>query len=66
MVASLEELSELPLSDTEAEFRDEVRPWLIEHLFGDVRNQVHRGGPDDDDNWERVLGVPRGPRPGRS
>lgn len=52
MVASLNEISELPLSDTDVEFRDEVRTWLTEHLVGEFRDQTHRGGPDDDDNWE--------------
>ena len=26
--------------------------WLDEHLVGDFVGQAHRGGPDDDDNWE--------------
>jgi alkylation response protein AidB-like acyl-CoA dehydrogenase len=52
MVASMDDISELPLSDADVEFRDEVRTWLDEHLVGEFRDQVHRGGPDDDDNWE--------------
>jgi alkylation response protein AidB-like acyl-CoA dehydrogenase len=48
----LDSISELPLSETDAAFRDEVRSWLDEHLVGDFRNQTHRGGPDDDDNWQ--------------
>jgi alkylation response protein AidB-like acyl-CoA dehydrogenase len=52
MVASLERISELPLSEADVDFRDEVRTWLDEHLVGDFRDQVHRGGPDDDDNWD--------------
>ena len=49
MAAWLDSISELPLSETDAAFRDEVRTWLDEHLVGDFRNQAHRGGPDDDD-----------------
>ena len=52
MAAWLDSISELPLSETDATFRDEVRTWLDEHLVGDFRNQAHRGGPDDDDNWQ--------------
>ena len=49
----------------EAEFRDEVRTWLAEHLVGEFRAIGGRGGPSDEDNyevrieWERILG----PRP---
>jgi alkylation response protein AidB-like acyl-CoA dehydrogenase len=52
VAAWLDSTSELPLSETDAAFRDEVRSWLDEHLVGDFRNQAHRGGPDDDDNWQ--------------
>jgi hypothetical protein len=52
VAAWLDSISELPLSETDATFRDEVRTWLDEHLVGDFRNQAHRGGPDDDDNWQ--------------
>ncbi|MBJ7336420.1 acyl-CoA dehydrogenase family protein [Mycolicibacterium sp.] len=52
MVASLDGISELPLSGADVDFRDEVRTWLGEHLIGDFRDQTHRGGPDDDDNWD--------------
>src|SRR6478672_6209351 len=49
----------------EAEFRDEVRTWLAEHLVGEFRAIGGRGGPADEDNydlrieWERVLGRDR-------
>jgi alkylation response protein AidB-like acyl-CoA dehydrogenase len=52
VAAWLDSISELPLSETDAAFRDEVRTWLDEHLVRDFRNQAHRGGPDDDDNWQ--------------
>jgi alkylation response protein AidB-like acyl-CoA dehydrogenase len=42
----------LPLSDTDRDFRDEVRTWLDEHLDTDFVGVADRGGPDDDDNWE--------------
>ena len=42
----------MPLSAADAEFRGEVRTWLDEHLVGEFTGQAHRGGPDDDDNWE--------------
>ena len=46
----------------EAEFRDEVRNWLDEHLVGDFKNFGGRGAPVSDDGfdlrreWERELG----------
>jgi len=49
----------------EAEFRDEVRTWLAEHLVGEFLDIGGRGGPADEDNydlrieWERVLGADR-------
>ena len=49
----------------EAEFRDEVRTWLAEHLVGEFRAIGGRGGPSDEDNyevrteWERTLGRDR-------
>jgi alkylation response protein AidB-like acyl-CoA dehydrogenase len=48
----LDGVSEIPLSTADAEFRDEVRAWLAEHLVGEFAGQAHRGGPDDDDNWD--------------
>jgi len=52
VAAWLDEIAELPLSHADREFRDEVRAWLDEHLTGEFSDQAHRGGPDDDDNWE--------------
>jgi len=49
----------------EAEFRDEVRTWLAEHLVGEFRDLGGGGGPADEDNydlrieWEKVLGADR-------
>lgn len=51
MTRRLDGISEIPLSTADAEFRDEVRTWLDEHLTGEFAGQAHRGGPDDDDNW---------------
>lgn len=45
-------LVDLLLSPSEAAFREELRDWLSEHLVGDFRAVVGRGGPDDDDAWE--------------
>ncbi|MXP23485.1 acyl-CoA dehydrogenase [Gordonia sp. HNM0687] len=42
----------LPLTAADREFRDELRNWLAENLTGEFVGQSHRGGPDDDDNWE--------------
>ena len=42
----------LPLTAADRDFRDEVRDWLADNLTGDFAGQSHRGGPDDDDNWE--------------
>ncbi|MGB8391323.1 acyl-CoA dehydrogenase family protein [Mycobacterium sp.] len=52
MATWLDSIASLPLSRADAEFRDEVRTWLDEHLIGDFTGQANRGGPDDDDNWE--------------
>ena len=52
MASSLHSFSSLPLSDTDRDFRDEVRTWLDEHLVGEFVGVADRGGPDDDDNWE--------------
>ena len=49
----------------EAEFRDEVRSWLEEHLVGDFRELGRLGGAADETNydrrieWERALGADR-------
>jgi alkylation response protein AidB-like acyl-CoA dehydrogenase len=43
---------DLELTGSEAGFRDELRSWLDEHLVGDFRDVVGRGGPDDDDAWD--------------
>ena len=47
---------------TEAEFRDEVRDWMAEHLRGEFAQLRHRGGPGDEHAfveermaWEREL-----------
>jgi alkylation response protein AidB-like acyl-CoA dehydrogenase len=52
MPSPSDNFASLPLSPTDAEFRDEVRTWLGEHLKGDFVGTADRGGPDDDDNWE--------------
>ncbi|MBS9376384.1 acyl-CoA dehydrogenase family protein [Rhodococcus sp. B50] len=52
MGSSEDSFGELPLSDADREFRDEVRTWLKEHLTKEFSGQADRGGPDDDDNWE--------------
>lgn len=52
MSPSSDGFASLPLSKADAEFRDEVRTWLDEHLVGDFVGTADRGGPDDDDNWE--------------
>jgi alkylation response protein AidB-like acyl-CoA dehydrogenase len=52
MPAPGDSFASLPLSRADAEFRDEVRTWLDEHLIGDFVGTADRGGPDDDDNWE--------------
>ncbi|OLL20284.1 MULTISPECIES: acyl-CoA dehydrogenase family protein [unclassified Rhodococcus (in: high G+C Gram-positive bacteria)] len=52
MGSSEDSFGELPLSDADREFRDEVRTWLHEHLTEEFSGQADRGGPDDDDNWE--------------
>lgn len=49
----------------EAEFRDEVRTWLSEHLVGDFAELGGTGGPADETaweirvEWERQLGADR-------
>jgi alkylation response protein AidB-like acyl-CoA dehydrogenase len=49
----------------QAEFRDEVRTWLSEHLVGEFAAIGGRGGPADEANWdvrvewERLLGRDR-------
>ncbi len=49
----------------EAEFRDEVRGWLGEHLTGEFAALGGRGGPADEEGWEvrveweRLLGKDR-------
>ncbi|MFI7530302.1 acyl-CoA dehydrogenase family protein [Nocardia salmonicida] len=43
---------ELPLTDADLRFRDELRGWLDVHLTAEFAGQYDRGGPDDDDNWE--------------
>jgi alkylation response protein AidB-like acyl-CoA dehydrogenase len=49
----------------EAEFRDEVRTWLGEHLVGEFATLGGRGGPADETawepriEWERQLGADR-------
>ena len=47
---------------TEADFREEVRQWMAEHLRGDFALLAHRGGPGDEHAfveermaWEREL-----------
>ncbi|WP_213575700.1 acyl-CoA dehydrogenase family protein [Rhodococcus sp. USK13] len=52
MGSSEDSFGELPLSDADREFCDEVRTWLHEHLTEEFSGQADRGGPDDDDNWE--------------
>ena len=34
------------------ELRDEIRTWLAEHLVGEFRQLVGRGGPADEEMWE--------------
>ncbi|MFM7272135.1 MAG: acyl-CoA dehydrogenase family protein [Actinomycetes bacterium] len=52
-------------SPAEAEFRDEVRTWLSEHLVGEFAELGGRGGPADERGWdtriewERTLGRDR-------
>jgi alkylation response protein AidB-like acyl-CoA dehydrogenase len=51
-----------PADPADRAFVEELRGWLAAHLVGDFAGQAHRGGPDDDDNWElrreweRLLG----------
>jgi alkylation response protein AidB-like acyl-CoA dehydrogenase len=42
----------LPLDATDRAFREELLEWLDANLVGEFTGQSHRGGPDDDDNWE--------------
>ena len=42
----------LPVSPEDRAFVEELRTWLHENLTGEFTGQSHRGGPDDDDNWE--------------
>jgi alkylation response protein AidB-like acyl-CoA dehydrogenase len=42
----------LPMDPAERDFVEELRTWLDENLVGEFVGQSHRGGPDDDDNWE--------------
>ncbi len=52
-------------SPAEADFRDEVRTWLSEHLVGEFAELGSRGGPADERGWdvriewERTLGRDR-------
>lgn len=39
----------------EAEFRDEVRTWLSEHLVGEFAELGNRGGPADETGWDIRL-----------
>jgi alkylation response protein AidB-like acyl-CoA dehydrogenase len=59
--------SAMDFTDTpaEAEFRDEVRTWLAEHLVGELATLGGRGGPADETGWdlrvewEKLLGADR-------
>ena len=42
-------------SPAEAEFRDEVRTWLSEHLVGEFAELGGRGGPADERGWETRI-----------
>jgi len=42
----------LPLDAADRAFREELLEWLAANLVGEFTGQSHRGGPDDDDNWE--------------
>jgi len=54
---------DVDLTASESAFRDELRAWLDQHLIGEFREVVGRGGPDDDDawdvrrRWDRELGA---------
>ena len=51
---------------TEAEFRDEVRDWMAEHLRGEFAQLRHRGGPGDEHAFvEERMAWERGSRPAR-
>ena len=42
----------VPLSESAEHLRDEASAWLEEHLIGDFKQLIGRGGPSDEELWE--------------